>query len=61
MRSELSIIPDLLAGLSKNVWMIRNTDLLPAFRSQFLDVPVDLGLLRLWDAFKEGGVVLNSK
>lgn len=36
-------------------------DLLPAFRSSSLYVPLDLGLLRFGDTLKEGGVALYSK
>lgn len=43
------------------VWMSELSDLLPAFRSRSLYVPLDLGLLRFGDTLEERGVALHPK
>lgn len=43
------------------VWMSELSDLLPAFRSRSLYVPLDLGLLRFGDTLEERGVALQPK
>lgn len=44
-----------------SVWMSVLSDLLPAFRSRPLNVPLDLGLLGFGNTLQECGVVLDSK
>lgn len=44
-----------------NMWTSALSDLLLAFRSRPLDVPLDLGLLGFGDTLQECGVALDPK
>lgn len=44
-----------------HVWTSALSDLLPAFRSRPLNVPLDLGLLGFGDTLQECGVALDPK